>query len=105
MKQQEGQTEMKKELALLEEFCSQEEISLVNKIKERLESHGDGYVYKDFLHGWNLYKKGHMGKHDLYCDMVSILSCNYQDFLGELLKLFLTDSNSVFTLIDDGVEA
>uniref|UniRef100_A0A2C9VK25 Uncharacterized protein n=1 Tax=Manihot esculenta TaxID=3983 RepID=A0A2C9VK25_MANES len=69
-------------------LLSQEETSFVNKVRQHLDCQDDRFAYKDFVHGWNLYKGGKMGKHDLYCQLVDILSCDHQDFLEEI-KEFL----------------
>ncbi|EEF33100.1 conserved hypothetical protein [Ricinus communis] len=65
-----------------------EEISFVNKVRERLEG-SDEYGYPHFFHGWNLCKEGHMSKHDLFCELVDVFSCDHRDFLDELKKLLI----------------
>ncbi|EEF33101.1 conserved hypothetical protein [Ricinus communis] len=65
---------------------SQEESTFLSNAEERLESND---MCRDFLDGWKLYKEGGISKHDLYCQLVDVFSCDHQDFLDELKKFLI----------------
>jgi hypothetical protein len=56
-----------------------------------LKNHG--YVYQAFLHEFDLYKRGHKSKHDLFCDMVVLVHQN-KDLFTELRKVLVESTSN-----------
>ncbi|KAJ6936099.1 hypothetical protein NC652_010980 [Populus alba x Populus x berolinensis] len=76
--------------------------SSVNLLTDLLKNHG--YVHQAFLHEFDMYKRGHKSKHDLYCDMVVLVHQN-KDLLTELRKVLIESTSNPMPEEDMNVDA
>ncbi|KAF9683902.1 hypothetical protein SADUNF_Sadunf04G0062300 [Salix dunnii] len=77
---------------LCQGVSSMEASSSMNLFTDYLKNH-HGYEYQAFLHDFDLCKRGHKSRHDLYCDMVVLVHQN-KDLLAELRKLLIDSASN-----------